>query len=87
MSPNRFIRRKFGMMVTSSGTISAETRNNSTSDAPAKRILANAYPASEAMRSVRSVTVSEMFGNWLRAAADFPPEAEATVLVAVHLKA
>jgi hypothetical protein len=27
------------------------------------------------------------FGNWLRVAADFPPGAEATVLVAVHLKA
>ena len=27
------------------------------------------------------------FGNWLRVAADFPPGAEATVLVAIHLKA
>lgn len=27
------------------------------------------------------------FGNWLRVAADFPAGAEATVLVAIHLKA
>jgi hypothetical protein len=27
------------------------------------------------------------FGNWLRVAADFPPGAECTVLVTVHLKA
>jgi hypothetical protein len=27
------------------------------------------------------------FGNWLRIAADFPPDAECTVLVTVHLKA
>jgi len=27
------------------------------------------------------------FGNWLRVAADFPPDAECTVLATVHLKA
>jgi hypothetical protein len=27
------------------------------------------------------------FGNWLRVAADFPPNSECTVLVTVHLKA
>jgi len=27
------------------------------------------------------------FGNWLRVAADYPPDAECTVLVTVHLKA
>jgi hypothetical protein len=27
------------------------------------------------------------FGNWLRVAADYPPDSECTILVTVHLKA
>ena len=42
ISPSHLKKKKFGMMVTSSGTISAETRKSITSPAPAKRSRASA---------------------------------------------
>lgn len=43
-------------------------------------------PMPEGKDDVRALRIRH-FGNWLRVAADFPPGAEATVLVTIHLKA
>ena len=51
------------MMVTSSGTISAEIKNSISRPAPANRKRASAYPARDEITSVSSVTLPEIYSE------------------------